>query len=178
MADLLPCPFCGGTDVTWHGPTCTKSTPYDASHRAFPIVRCGCGVQVWGKDWDQSGATAVAKWNQRPAPKTALDHFVDDVEAAEKRKTSVLPEHLILAVNQWFSQNTGLGGCSDKDVAELASLFYGVSFEGGRESVEDALAVVDSFGPGVQGLNDTFARQVLLAGEVKRLRAAMKGDQP
>lgn len=85
MADLLPCPFCGGPDVTWHGPTCTKSTPYDASHRAFPIVRCGCGVQVWGSDWDQSGASAIAKWNDRPTPKTALDSFIDDVEAADIR---------------------------------------------------------------------------------------------
>lgn len=45
-------------------------------------------------------------------------------------------------------------------------------YEGGRESVDDALAVVESFGPGVQGLNDTFARQVLLGQEVRRLRAA------
>ena len=44
-------------------------------------------------------------------------------------------------------------------------------YEGGRESVEDARAIVESFGPGVEGLNDTFARQVLLAGEVKRLRS-------
>ena len=42
--------------------------------------------------------------------------------------------------------------------------------EGGRETVEDALAVVQSFGPGTAGLNDTFARQVLLAAEVNRLR--------
>ena len=45
-------------------------------------------------------------------------------------------------------------------------------YEGGRETVDDALAVVESFGPGVQGLNDTFARQVLLGQEVRRLRAA------
>lgn len=45
--------------------------------------------------------------------------------------------------------------------------------EGGRESVEDALAVVESFGPGVQGLNDTYARQILLAAEVRRLRHAI-----
>lgn len=82
-----------------------------------------------------------------------------------------IPEHLTLAVDRWFSENTGLGGCSDKDVAELASIFYEVAFNGGRESVDDALAVVESFGPGIAGLNDTYARQILLAQEVHRLRA-------
>ena len=43
---------------------------------------------------------------------------------------------------------------------------------GGRESVEDALAIVESFGQGIGGLNDTYARQILLAKEVKRLREA------
>ena len=83
-----------------------------------------------------------------------------------------LPESLTIEVDAWFARNTGLGGCSDKDVAELAEIFYGVTYEGGRESVEDALAVVESFGPGVQGLNDTYARQILLASEVRRLRSA------
>ena len=88
---------------------------------------------------------------------------------------------LTRAVDQWFAQNTGLGGCSDKDVSELAAIFYGATFEGGRESVDDALAIVESFGPGIHGLNDTFARQVLLAAEVKRLRSlyemAVRGRQ-
>ena len=30
---------------------------------------------------------------------------------------------LIEAVDAWFADNTGLGGCSDKDVAELAAIF-------------------------------------------------------
>ena len=30
---------------------------------------------------------------------------------------------LIEAVDKWFADNTGLGGCSDKDVAELAAIF-------------------------------------------------------
>lgn len=80
------------------------------------------------------------------------------------------PEHLTRAVDHWFAQNTGLGGCSDSDVAQLAVIFYGLTHEGGRESVDDALAVVDSFGPGIEGLNDTYARQVILAAEVKRVR--------
>ena len=84
--------------------------------------------------------------------------------------TKQLPESLILAVDRWFKANTGLGGCGDEDVEALAELFYGVHHEGGRESVDDALAVVESFGPGIGGLNDTYARQILLAEEVKRLR--------
>ena len=81
------------------------------------------------------------------------------------------PESLFRAVNQWFDHNVG-GGCSTDDVSDLAALFYGVTYGGGKESVDDALAVVESFGPGVQGLNDTFARQVLLGQEVRRLRTA------
>lgn len=87
--------------------------------------------------------------------------------------TDALPPHLIREVDSWFAKNTGLGGCSDKDAAELSAIFWGVHFDGGRETVEDALAVVESFGPGTAGLNDTFARQVLLAAEVKRLRGAL-----
>jgi hypothetical protein len=49
----------------------------------------------------------------------------------------------------------------------------GMPSMGGRESVEDALMVVESFGPGIDGLNDTYARQIILADEVKRLRALL-----
>lgn len=91
---------------------------------------------------------------------------------ADSQPAPMLPESLTLAVNRWFAENMGLGGCSDKDVRELAELFYGVAHAGGRESVDDALAIVESFGPGIGGLNDTYARQILLAEEVKRLRAA------
>ena len=34
-----------------------------------------------------------------------------------------LPEALTVAVDCWFAKNTGLGGCSDKDVRELADIF-------------------------------------------------------
>lgn len=92
-----------------------------------------------------------------------------------------LPDGLHKEVDAWFAANTGLGGCSDKDVAALSEIFYSVTHEGGRESVDDALAVVDSFGPGIAGLNDTYARQVLLAQEVRRLHAdyikAVQGRQ-
>jgi Lar family restriction alleviation protein len=63
--ELLPCPFCGGSSVIVHKPTCTKLTPYNPADRAFPTVRCGCGANVWGDDWDQSAKTAIAAWNRR-----------------------------------------------------------------------------------------------------------------
>ena len=98
---------------------------------------------------------------------------ITELEVAQKDAERYRwPEHLTRAVDQWFAQNTGLGGCADSDVEQLADIFYGLTYEGGRESVDDALDVVDSFGPGIEGLNDTYARQVLLAKEVRRLRAA------
>ncbi|MBN8749489.1 MAG: hypothetical protein J0I65_18510 [Variovorax sp.] len=48
---------------------------------------------------------------------------------------------------------------------------------GGHESLEDALSIVESFGPGTEGLNDTFARQILLAAEVRRLQALINSPQ-
>jgi len=82
-----------------------------------------------------------------------------------------LPDSLICAVDQWFADNIkDSDGCTTQDVRELAEIFYGVTHEGGRESVDDALAIVKSLGPGIGGINDTYARQVLLAEEVERLR--------
>jgi hypothetical protein len=62
--ELAPCPFCGGA-ATMYEPTCNKSTPYNAADRAFPVVRCACGVQVNGENWDQSGHSALTAWNRR-----------------------------------------------------------------------------------------------------------------
>lgn len=68
-AELLPCPFCQSPEVSVHLPTCTKTTPYDAAHRAFPKARCrSCGASKDGKDWDQTGKSAIEAWNTRAAP--------------------------------------------------------------------------------------------------------------
>lgn len=43
--------------------------------------------------------------------------------ATQGTAAPVVSGELIEAVDAWFAQNTGLGGCSDKDVAELAAIF-------------------------------------------------------
>lgn len=70
---LLPCPFCGETVAGLMGPTCTERTPYDASHRAYPVVRCRCGAEVAGTNWDQRGHSAATAWNTR-APAVVSDN--------------------------------------------------------------------------------------------------------
>lgn len=42
---------------------------------------------------------------------------------AARRAPAVQDQSTIEAVDDWFARNTGLGGCSDKDVAELAAIF-------------------------------------------------------
>lgn len=65
---LLPCPFCGSEKHMVLPPTCDRSTPYNPADRAFPIIRCGgCFTDVPGKDWDNSGNSAVELWNRRKA---------------------------------------------------------------------------------------------------------------
>ncbi|UNV91813.1 MULTISPECIES: hypothetical protein [unclassified Comamonas] len=43
--------------------------------------------------------------------------------ATQATAAPAVSSELIDAVDAWFAQNTGLGGCSDKDVAELAAIF-------------------------------------------------------
>lgn len=84
-ADLLLCPFCGSVEVSVCLPTCTKSTPYDASHRAFPIARClSCGASKQGNDWDHSGKSAIEAWNTRA---TNLELRVDAIDEGGIRHT-------------------------------------------------------------------------------------------
>uniref|UniRef100_A0A6M3MJH1 Putative restriction alleviation protein n=1 Tax=viral metagenome TaxID=1070528 RepID=A0A6M3MJH1_9ZZZZ len=84
---VLPCPFCGRAEPMLFKPTCDKYTPYDPSHRAFPMVRCSCGVSISGSDWDESGKTAVAAWNRRS---DALVERVKELEEALRGLVSAL----------------------------------------------------------------------------------------
>ena len=73
IAELLPCPFCGGTGVTWP-PTCTRFTPYNPADRAFPIVRCySCCAEAHGTNWGHVD-TAIAAWNRRAALSAQSEH--------------------------------------------------------------------------------------------------------
>ena len=66
--ELLPCPFCGGTDHFIFPPSCTEDAPYNPADRASPLVRCRtCYAEVPGKNWDHSCKTAIAAWNRRSA---------------------------------------------------------------------------------------------------------------
>lgn len=78
MDEILPCPFCGGEAEP------VNYSPFDGWH-----CRCKrCDLE--GNEWLDE-ATAVRAWNRRVPPvavqeeRTALDHFVDDVEAADIR---------------------------------------------------------------------------------------------
>jgi len=63
---LKPCPFCGSCQAFPMGPTCTRTTPYSPADRAYPIVRClSCYAEAAGKDWDETGRSAIAAWNRR-----------------------------------------------------------------------------------------------------------------
>ena len=80
---LAPCPFCLGLEARMYPPTCDKRTPYNPADRAFPLVRCPCGAEKAGTDWDQTGRTAISAWNRRAAPKApAVPETLTDAEKA------------------------------------------------------------------------------------------------
>lgn len=65
-AALLPCAFCRRTPIAFPR-TCDKRTPYNPADRAFPQVRCRCGISVDGTDWT-SVDSAIEKWNRHAKP--------------------------------------------------------------------------------------------------------------
>ena len=71
QTELEPCPFCGGGEQIALPPTCAKQDAYDPADRAFPVVRCKCGAEVPGKDWDYSMdcESAITAWNTRETRK-------------------------------------------------------------------------------------------------------------
>lgn len=71
MTDLLPCPFCGGTDIELsHYPT------YDVAHPDVYEILCpDCGGRG-GEGWTE--AEAIAAWNtraERTCRETTIDEF-------------------------------------------------------------------------------------------------------
>lgn len=87
---LLPCPFCGGTNLFVFTPTCTERSPYNPADNAQPVVRClTCYAEVMGKTWDHSKATAVTAWNTRADLIPAMIEAARQ-EAAKETLTLVL----------------------------------------------------------------------------------------
>lgn len=102
--------------------------------------------------------------------------------AQEQAVPSVSEEEIIKWADGFIREKAFNRAVAVQIAIEAAKWVAGSNLEsvlpvmGGRESVDDALAVVESFGPGIRGLNDTYARQILLADEVKRLRAVPSAD--
>ena len=61
MTELKPCLFCGRTPRVMPR-TCDKDTPYNPADRAFPVIRCGCGISLDGEDW-KGPESLIARWN-------------------------------------------------------------------------------------------------------------------
>lgn len=133
----------------------------DETHRAW--LRKAIEDYFAGRPVDLVAPAPVSP----PAGDVASEPSKDDQQAAfERWLYRTCPSGDVTEVQrQWEASG---------DYAELwedaAPADHDAYIEGGRESVEDALAVVESFGPGTAGVNDTFARQILLAEEVRRLR--------
>ena len=71
------------------------------------------------------------------------------------------------------------GGCECEDCGAIfiggpCHHKCGVCAEPTRESVSDALLIVESYGPWGPDLNDAHRRQIVLADEVKMLREALR----
>lgn len=68
MSDLLPCPFCGGTEIKYHY--------MGSSDWAFECQSCPVHASFWVRlkkqeDWDEVGGEhqrAVDYWNTRANP--------------------------------------------------------------------------------------------------------------
>lgn len=102
--ELLPCPFCQESAARMYPPTCTKLTRYNSADRAFPVVRCRCGVEKAGNDWDQSGRSAIEAWNSRASSSTVQQVGAEWISTSER-----LPELgqsvALINVDRW--ENTG-----------------------------------------------------------------------
>ena len=106
----------------------TLMTEDQASRWAWDQIREEVGTKGWtAGDSSNFFGFFLHGWNyrgqyelQRPAA-MARAALAAAPQAPVVR--AALSEGVILAVDKWFSQNTGLGGCSDKDAAELAAIF-------------------------------------------------------
>lgn len=82
-----------------------------------------CGGKAEAKKPDASYEFTLIKCQECDAQTDERIDFADAAEAWNRRAPSLPDQSIIEAVDGWFARNTGLGGCSDKDVAELAAIF-------------------------------------------------------
>ncbi len=156
---ILPGPFCGA-QPHWN----------DDGNGANWIECPGCGASTNQRYslMDDSRPQLADQWNRcSMSPITNFDPATiaravcrSVAELGDRNSPADQPDMMLVDTDELFA-------IVIEAFAENADI---IPTEGGRESVEDALAVVESFGPGTAGVNDTFARQILLAAEVKRLR--------
>ncbi len=58
-----------------------------------------------------------------------MDKHILIAELQHELARPAIPDGLSERVDAWFAKNTGLGGCSDKDIAELTEIFYAATLE-------------------------------------------------
>ena len=62
-------------------------------------------------------------------PRQTKDKAILIAELQHELARPTVPDGLSDRVDAWFAKNTGLGGCSDKDIAELTEIFYAATLE-------------------------------------------------
>lgn len=120
MSDLKPCPFCGSHGFILY-PNCTKDTPYDPRDRAYPLVRCAeCHCEVTGDNWDKSGKTAIANWNNRTIKSG------DTIETAEGlcMVVPIEPTEVMTEAGKEAHSEGGCCGLTDYETKENAIDIY------------------------------------------------------
>lgn len=58
-----------------------------------------------------------------------MDKHILIAELQHELARPAIPDGLSERVDDWFAKNTGLGGCSDKDIAGLTEIFYAATLE-------------------------------------------------
>jgi hypothetical protein len=56
--------------------TCDKDTPYNPADRAYPVIRCRCGISLAGEDW-KGPESLIARWNSLPACSLARSRIAE-----------------------------------------------------------------------------------------------------
>jgi hypothetical protein len=66
--DLLPCPFCGDADLSWH-----EDYDRQGAYKSRMTISCGCGVEMKDERWHWTAKdlrkiqreSIQSRWNNR-----------------------------------------------------------------------------------------------------------------